>query len=64
MWDKSLDSDPLYFYYLQDGIRVGLLRTGYTASVGPTRCLRPGTGGHRKHHQEPAAPTWVRATSR
>lgn len=33
MWDKSLDSDPLYFYYLQDGIRAGLLRTGYTATV-------------------------------
>lgn len=50
MWDKSLHSDPLYFYYPQDGIRVGLLRTGYTARVGPTRCLRPGTGGRRKHH--------------
>lgn len=64
MWDKSLDSDPLYFYYLQDGIRVGLLRTGYTASVGPTRCLRAGTRDHKKQHQVPAVPTWVRATSR
>lgn len=47
MWDKSLHSDPLHFYYLQDGIRVGLLGTGYTASVGPRRCLRADTGGHR-----------------
>lgn len=52
MWAKSLYSDPLYFYYLQDEIRAGLLRrTGYTASVGHIRCLRPGTGGHRKHLQ-------------
>lgn len=49
MWDKSLDSDPLYFYHLQDGIRVGLLRTGYTGQV--PQMLRAGTGGCRKQQQ-------------
>lgn len=50
MWAKSLYSDPLYFYYLQDETRAGLLgRTGYAASLGHIGWLRPGTEATEKH---------------
>lgn len=68
MWANSLYSDPLYFYYLQDEIRAGLLRrTGSATSPGHIRWLRPGTEGHRKASpalQDSAAPTWARAIYR